>query len=479
MNKIDRPWHVILAGLVLTAGACVHATERTEGVPTGTTVAPEAGLEQTALDRYVAEPDPTYSYRLAHTYEAAGCTVYVIDMTSQTWRSEKDIDRPVWKHWVNIVKPAQVKSDVGLLFISGGSNRNPSPPTEIDSMFLEIARGSGTVITELRMIPNQPIVFKEEGKERSEDAFIAYTWHKFLETGDETWPARLPMTKAAVRAMDTVTDFLASEEGGTVDVDKFVVAGGSKRGWTTWTTAAVDDRVVAFAPFVIDMLNLQESFKHHFRAYGFWAPAVGDYTAMGLMEVMDKPRYKELMKIVEPYSYRARYTMPKYIVNSTGDQFFLPDSSQFYYDDLPGEKYLRYVPNTDHGLDGSDALQSFLAWYASIVYGTPRPEFSWTLEEDGSIRVATETKPTRVLLWQATNPEARDFRKESIGTAWTSTELSDTGDGVYVGRVTEPEKGWTAFLVELEFPSGIQGLPFKFSTPVRIVPDVLPFADKI
>ena len=49
-----------------------------------------------------------------------------------------------------------------------------------------------------------------------------------------------------------------------------------------------------------------------------------------------------------PDWYRERFTMPKFIMNSAGDQYLLPDSSRFYFDDLPGEKYLRYVPNTDH-----------------------------------------------------------------------------------------------------------------------------------
>ena len=66
--------------------------------------------------------------------------------------------------------------------------------------------------------------------------------------------------------------------------------------------------------------------------------------------------------------------MPKYIVNSGGDQYFVPDSSQFYWKDLKGEKYLRYVPNTKHDLNGSDARESAAAFYTTIVNNEPRPQ---------------------------------------------------------------------------------------------------------
>ena len=81
---------------------------------------------------------------------------------------------------------------------------------------LEAARDTNTITAELRLVPNQPVVFTDDPakKPRSEDDFIAYTWDKFLRTGDEKWPARLPMTKSAVRAMDAVTAFAAAPEGG-------------------------------------------------------------------------------------------------------------------------------------------------------------------------------------------------------------------------------------------------------------------------
>ena len=428
----------------------------------------------TALDRYVQTPDPTYKFELVKTIPGDRYTAYMIDLTSQTWRSAAEVDRPVWKHWLIIVKPAEMKSNIGFLFISGGSNRDKAPPERTDPLLVDAALATGSVTAELRMVPNQPLVFPDDGKNLSEDSFIAYTWDKYLRGGDDLWPARLPMTKSAVRGMDTVTAFCASEAGGKVKVDQFVVAGGSKRGWTTWTTAAVDKRVVAISPMVIDMLNVEPSFIHHYRAYGFYAPAVKDYEDRKLMDWVGHPRYRELMNIVEPYSYRDRLTMPKFLINSAGDQFFLPDSSQFYFDELKGEKYLRYVPNTDHSLRNSDARQSFIAFYEAVLAKKPRPKFSWKFEKDGSIRVKATDKPTEVKLWQATNPEKRDFRLMSIGPAYKDSPLADEGGGVYTGRVTKPAKGWTAYFVELTFPSGGK-YPFKFTTPVRVEPDVLPF----
>jgi len=304
---------------------------------------------------------------------------------------------------------------------------------------------------------------------------IAYTWDKFLRTGDPKWPARLPMTKAAVRALDTVTAFCGSPVGGQVKVDGFAVAGGSKRGWTTWTTAAVDKRVVAIVPIVIDLLNIEPSMLHHYAAYGFWAPSIGDYSAFGIMDWNGTPEYHALMKIVEPYQYRQRYTMPKFLMNASGDQFFLPDSSRFYFNDLPGVKYLRYVPNADHSLKGSDAYETLEAWFNAVLYNVALPQFSWTLEKDDALRVTAKDPPSEVKLWQATNPEARDFRLESLGPVWTSTTLTDQGGGVYLGSVPKPPKGWTAFFVELTFPDVKALPPFKFTTQVRVVPDVLPY----
>jgi PhoPQ-activated pathogenicity-related protein len=428
--------------------------------------------QNTPLDRFVAAPDPHYKYELVNTIPGKGYTTYVIDLTSQQWRNSSEVNLPIWKHWLTIVRPDDVKTDIGMLYINGGSNTQKAP-TAASPDYVEAALASHSVIADLRGIPNEPLTFTGDNKVRNEDDIIAYSWVKFLKTGDDTWPLRMPMTKAAVRAMDTVTAFCATPAGGSVKVAKFIVAGASKRGWTTWTTAAVDKRVVAIVPMVIDVLNNIKSFEHHYQAYGFYSPAVKPYEDMKIMTVSQTPEYQKLMKLEDPYSYRDRYTMPKLIINSAGDQFFLPDSSQFYFDALPGEKYLRYVPNTKHSLN-DDAKQSLLAFYDAVLRGQPRPEFSWKFEKNGDIRVTSAEAPTEVKLWVATNPEKRDFRLDSIGEAYKSTVLSPERSGVWIGHVDKPAKGWTAYFVELTYPSGGK-YPFKFTTAVRVTPDTLPF----
>ena len=180
------------------------------------------------------------------------------------------------------------------------------------------------------------------------------------------------------------------------------------------------------------------------------------------------------MKLVEPYEYRARFTIPQFIINASGDQFFLPDSSQFYFKDLPGVKYLRYVPNTDHSLKGSDAWRTLAACYNAVVKGGKLPQFSWNARTHGALRVKTLDRPAEVKLWQATNEEARDFRLMTIGPAWKSSELKTEGNGVYTAHVRKPARGWTAYFVELTYTNG-GSAPFKFTTEVHVVPDVLPY----
>ncbi len=435
-------------------------------VPPAVALNPTTG---TPLDDYVQKPDAAYAWKTEKVMEGNPSTTSIIKLTSQSWRTEQEVNRPAWDHWMVVVKPAKLRSNKAFLMISGGSTDSEAPkgPSNIIS---QIASASGSIVVELKMIPNQSLIFHGDGQPRKEDDLIGYAWDQFLQTGDATWLPRLPMVKSVVRAMDCLQEW--SEKDGS-KIEKFVVAGASKRGWTTWMTGIADQRVEAILPLVIDVLNTEASMRHHAETYGFWTEAVGDYYQHNILQRPDHPRIHDLYRIEDPYFYRNRLTMPKYIVNGSGDQFFCPTSSQFYYDDLPGEKLLRYIPNADHGLKTPDAVTSLIAYYQMILDNRPRPKLTWTFEADGSIRAKSDLAPQQVLLWQATNPKARDFRLRTIGKAFTSTELKAGPDGSWVGRITQPKEGWTAFFLEPTYDSG-GTFPLVATTAVRVLPDVLP-----
>lgn len=472
------------------------------------------------LDDFVYTDDPAYQYNLIETLplrvgSVQIATAFNLYMVSQTWRSASEIytgnfDGRVWNHNVTIIQPTNRTNDTGLLLISGGS-RNDGPPSAsdlIDSSAGLIAAATGSVLTIVSNVPAQPIQFADEvvdgvATNRSEDAIIAYSFDKYMETftngqPDVTWPALFPMTKAAVRTMDTVQDFLGARG---VDVNDFIITGGSKRGWTTWLTGITDCRVKAIAPLVIDLLNIDETVPRQLDVYGEFAPTLGDYVTLGIFDRFvpgpgGEPPAEglSLIGLVDPYEYRERVRVPKLIINSTGDEFFLPDSSQFYFADLKGEARLSYLPNTSHGLTEQpdlsqvDNVASVLtSWVLSITQEVPRPTVNWTFPDDNTIEVQLETPTlpgTQVILWQATNPSTRDFRVLTIGNAYRPTVLTSTGGGVYRATVNTPSLGYRAYFVQVRIPSAaepaitVPGAPeptFVFSTPVRVVPDTFPF----
>ena len=431
----------------------------------------------TVLDEYVNAPDDSYSWQVAATHPGEHVDTVVIDLVSQHWLTPEQVDRTEWRHWLVVAIPKETSLDAALLFIGGGSNAAPGevePPGSNERM-MQIAAATGTVAAELRTVPNQPLTFHGDGQPRWEDDLIGYAWAHFLETGDEAWLPRGPMVKSAVRAMDALEEFSAGRED-IANVSRFVVAGGSKRGWTTWLTGAMDSRVIAIAPIVIDVLNVDASMRHHFAAYGFWAPAIGNYVAHGIMQRLDHPRLAEIYRLVDPQAYLHRLTIPKLVLNAAGDQFFLPDSSQFYWDDLRGESYLRYVANADHSMDGSDALATLTAFHSLMVRGEKPPQLSWT-RTDGTLTALARPEPQAARLWQATNPRARDFRVETHGREYVASSLTPNQDGTYTALVSPPEQGWSATFMEFDWDVGAAA-PFKLTTEVVVTPDDLPFADK-
>lgn len=490
----------------------------------------------TPLDEYVRLDDGAYDFQLRYTFpiRQSGvtlATVYSVYMTSQQWRTSADIYSGLaWTHPLIIIEPAQRVSSTGMIFVDGGSRSSqpPSSAAQVDEFLWQLAVLSGTPIAVLKNVPSQPIVFTDEVtpgdadeedlilRSRTEDSIIAYSYNKYMEsvvngTPDTTWPLLFPMAKAAVKAMDTVQTLMGDPlYGVNKPVNDFVVAGASKRGWTTWLTGVADCRVKAIAPIVIDVLNMGKHLDHHRKAYGYWAPAIYDYAQANVFDrlIPDSngdvlPEAEATLKLVDPYQYAmaGRLYKPKFMMNGTMDQFFVPDASQWYYGDLEGEKYLNYIPNGDHGLVGAgqeidptasdNPAGNLLGWYMSVTQNKTRPQFDWSFQPDGSIRVAVNAarRPKAVRLWHATAVGARDFRNGGTtgNPVWTSLTLSPTAPNGTVYSASRPvpaEGSYTAFLVQLvydntaQLPSFVSGLPglnltvpdLVFTTGVQMLP---------
>ena len=342
-----------------------------------------------------------------------------------------------------------------------------------------MAIDTGSVIADLSNVPNQPISFAATpNAARSEDDMIAYLQANYDPNKNPIALARLPMVKSGAAAMTAVQQFLASDAGGKLPIDGFVVSGGSKRAWTAWLVGLLDARVIGMIPIVINVLDVDATTRHHWEAMGYFSPALGDYVKAGLIPDQTGLKMAAVNTIEDPLNYRGRPQMqiPKFIINAVGDEYFPPDNTQYSYHLLPGAKQLRMLPNSRHSTAGTDINDSMTAWYDSVIKNRPVPEYSWTVRDDGALVVNPGAqKPSQVLLWQGTNPKGRDFRVQTLGDkAFTSSPLQPAAAGTYVGNIEKPATGFTAYFVELTYPSTTK-YPFKFTTEVYVKPNTLPY----
>lgn len=182
---------------------------------------------ETALEEYVTTPDNNYAYRLVEVGGTGdGYTSYLLRMVSQRWRPPGEARPGLWRHWLVLIVPDNVDKDTAALVIGGGSRRSGKPVIENDEQLrlgAQLAVLSRTAVAVLKQNPDQPQTFPDEPFAHTEDVLVAYSWDKAIQTGDYSWPVYLPMTKAAVRAMDTIQDFIPTVKPAAID--DFIVIG--------------------------------------------------------------------------------------------------------------------------------------------------------------------------------------------------------------------------------------------------------------
>ena len=409
------------------------------------------------LKNYIDKPEPAYKWtdtgaRLRQEGAGGGgWTGYVLNFTSQTWLNPELVTRSEWWHKLLIIVPDNVEVlDTATLWIEGVDNNqadNDINPDGYNVQFLaNVSITQGMTSAMVFQVPNQPIVFAEDVLQidRTENELIAFTWWHFINDADQDaeYLIRLPMIKSAVKAMDTITNFLtddtAPEEIQNVGLNptKFIAGGASKRGWTAWNLATVDSRVIAIWPAIMDLLNYVKLMKHEFASYGGWSYAMSALWEMNITLYTDTQEMLDLQNILDVYQYPEKMMIPKLVVLATNDEFFLPTNTRYWWKDLPGEQELNrilMVPNQDHmwfgGLNAK--LPVVNSWIAQILKpnlpvqsfldrddyvnklsdSATIPRFNWT-QESGRIVVTSESAPAKVEVWWAVscNNRRRDWR---------------------------------------------------------------------
>jgi PhoPQ-activated pathogenicity-related protein len=414
----------------------------------GCALAGTATVAQAALDDYVKKPDSAFAWAQTGNHSTPAGNIVSLELTSQVWQ------RIPWKHDLRVYEPREVTyPDAVLLFITGGSNDRKASDEDHKQAF-GLAQLCGARVAVLPQVPNEPLL---GGK--TEDELIAETFVRYLQTKDENWPLLFPMVKSAVRAMDAVQAW--AKEHKKPAVTRFVVTGGSKRGWTTWLTGAVDQRVVAIAPMVIVMLNLGKQGPNQLKVWGKYSEQIHDYVERGLMEKVETPTGTKLWKMVDPYMFRDRLTLPKLLINGANDRYWTLDALDLYWNDLRGPKYLVELPNAGHGLQTHRdwAMSDLGVFFRHVIAKRPLPQLSWDLTRgtgNGSVlTIRSEPAPQAARLWTARS-DTRDFRE----SRWESTAL--TPGKAITGTVPASTSGHLASFGELEYQ--LDGMPFHLTT---------------
>lgn len=413
---------------------------------------------ETALQAYLNNDDTTKKWEVRETYPISDVTAYSLLFTSQNWQG---ID---WKHELIVFVPKTIDYDGSLLFITGGSIKDGESKiiNKDDGTSLQmasLANQNSAIVSLLHQVPNQPLY---DGL--YEDALISYTLNEFKQDNDYSWPLLFPMVKSAHRAMDAIQEF--STEVLNHNLSRFIISGASKRGWTTWLTGAIDDpRVVAIAPMVIDMLNMPATLNYQKEIYGEYSEEIEDYVKLEIPQAVNSPFGEAVVKMIDPYSYRDKLTLPKMIFFGTNDPYWTIDAVKHYINDIPGNNLLHYVPNAGHGLGKQkQAFNSLSAFISLNLANESLPVYSYSLTEKKSrINLDIKTTPkhlVRAVLWTSSS-ESRDFRE----ALWepTKIKLNKKDKSIIKVKLKYPKQGFRAFYVDLIY-LGDHGKEYSIST---------------
>jgi hypothetical protein len=480
------------------------------------------------IRQYVALPDDSYhwkdtGYRIrgrgssydsffnqevskAHTVEWTG---YVLNMTSQTWRAT-EVTYPKWWHTLIVVVPANRRhNQFASLQLEFGVNvpkrtfvrfDNHVPPDAVEegesvnvidehnlgqelTSLTQAAQGAaflavrtGAIAATLLNLPNGYTQFNDDPTHlwRSADTLRGYTYADFLLHPEEPEVLHeLPVAKAVVRAMDTITEFVSKLPSSDSDVNEteihfvqtkmpvepdkqlsFAVSGNSKLGTATMVAAALDDRVQVAAPggvsldiipteypkipkmYVEIMDNLADSKKMLDVSIHAKGKKWHDVYMSEIFEsVNQNPKANEMHAIVDPGAWLSLIDKP--ILYHLGSSDSLIGSTTLSFTErvtkATSKARVNFHPNAKHDYALWHGLMSTAAFISGhIQQKGPPPEIVETGSfEEASLEVhqVTDHRPFEVKQWLTFDHDCANKPEGPPCPSWQSHDLEELPDG--------------------------------------------------
>jgi PhoPQ-activated pathogenicity-related protein len=228
--------------------------------------------------------------------------------------------------------------------------------------------------------------------------------------------------------------------------------------------------VIAIIPIVIDTLNIQRQMQYQVETWGDWSPSIHDYTDRNLFNLESGNSdvfLQRLWKMIDPYFYRSRITIPKLLVHATNDPYWTVDASQNYWNELLGPKYLLTLSNVGHDLGSKqlNSLTTIIPFAKNVFQGGAWHNMQWKFSESGAkyvVTVSSELPVKSAKIWTAKS-NTKMFR----AAKWDSVPLplsENDSTNPIVAEIEKPSEGHIAFYVEIV--SEFEEKPFSVTTQV-------------
>lgn len=356
-----------------------------------------------------------------------------------------------WTHTIYVYVPDNVISNT--FFMKAGSG-NLGEKHEFNSQIVKLAIESKIICVEAFDIPNQPLRFNNSDLLMTEDDLMAYSWNLFTESHDFNTIVNFHMVKSVIEIIKLMKIFLKQFVG--IKNISVILHGLSKRGLTTWLASSVCQEIKLIIPTVFDALDIRKTITNQKIKSGCFSPKLKSYNSHKLFT--DKINHC-LFDIIDPINYDKYIKIPKFIINAGNDNFFLPDSSSYYFDKLDGIKYLRYIPNVNHSLD-SDILYTHIKSIIELYLNNNYPEYT-IMKEKNIISISTQSTIKNITLWYSENDNFDFGINQFIPYKKVNIENILT---INVDKYLTKQFQWLIYMIELTFENN-----FTMTSPIYVL----------